>query len=139
MLSQEIALPDNVRNGHLDAGDQRDENRAEPQHRPARHDRRRRPVRPLPQGAILFYDDERGFFDWLDQNLEEGFFLNTTRNPSTGIPMLHRASCGHIGRLDSWEYTKKRAKLCSLSRRDLEQWAFKRVGTDPLLCQTCFG
>ena len=93
----------------------------------------------LPQGVILFYDDERGFFDWLDQNLDDGFFLNTARNPSTGIPMLHRASCGHIGRLDSWEYTKTRAKLCSLNRRDLEHWALQRVGTDPVLCQTCFG
>ena len=29
----------------------------------------------LPQGATLFYDDDRRFFDWLDENLEEGFFL----------------------------------------------------------------
>jgi hypothetical protein len=95
---------------------------------------------PFPQGAILFRDDDRGFFAWCDQNVDEGFFLNTSRrNPSTRIPMLHRASCGHIGRLNSFGYTQRHAKLCSLRRSDLEQWALKRVGSEPILCITCFG
>jgi hypothetical protein len=93
---------------------------------------------PFPQGAILFRDDDRGFFAWCDQNVE-GFFVNTATNPSTRIPMLHRASCGHIGRLSSFLYTNRRAKLCSLNRRDLEQWVYERVGHEPVLCVTCFG
>lgn len=30
---------------------------------------------------IEFYKDDRGFFDWLDEHREEGYFLNTTRHP----------------------------------------------------------
>jgi hypothetical protein len=93
----------------------------------------------LPQGATLFDNDDRSYFDWLDQNREDGFFLNTARHPSTRVPMLHRASCVHIGRLNGYGYTRARAKLCSLSRTDLEQWAFERSGSEPELCQSCFG
>jgi hypothetical protein len=51
-----------------------------------------------PQSVTVFHDDDhRAFFHWLDQNNEDGYFLNTRPNPTTTVPMLHRARCEHIG------------------------------------------
>jgi hypothetical protein len=93
-----------------------------------------------PQSVTVFHDDDhRPFFHWLDQNNEDGYFLNTRPNPTTTVPMLHRARCEHIGRLASQTYTNGRVKLCSLSRPDLEQWAIDAASEKPTLCRTCYG
>jgi len=85
----------------------------------------------------VFDDDDGAFFDWLDRN-PDGYFLNTSRNP-TVPPTLHLGSCEHIGRLPTYRYTKLRVKVCSRDRRDLEQWSADRVGGEPTKCRSCFG
>jgi hypothetical protein len=93
---------------------------------------------PLPQGSILFRDDDRGFFDWL---------IRTRRRASSSTPPVTRRrgfpcfTVRHVGTSGGCTRTgtKLHVKLCSLSRHDLERWALKRVGSEPILCQTCFG
>lgn len=91
-----------------------------------------------PKSVIVFENDDASFFRWLDTNSDDGYFLNSARHPKTYLT-LHLASCGHIGRLPRYGYTKARVKLCSLNRTDLERWARQETGTGPTLCRTCFG
>lgn len=90
-----------------------------------------------PKDIDLFRDDDRGFFDWLDEH-PQGFFLNTERNPKPTYLVLHRPGCHHFTGNPSKHWTKDYVKLCADSRRDIEEWAASAVGGEPTLCPSCF-
>jgi hypothetical protein len=92
----------------------------------------------LPDNVQLFRDDDKGFFDWLDEN-PNGFFINAARNPKPDYLVLHKSDCSHIDRNPSMNWTKEYIKLCASSRSDLEEWATSVVGGEVTLCRTCFG
>jgi hypothetical protein len=91
-----------------------------------------------PDTVVVFRDDDTAFFEWLDQN-PGGYFLNSERNPKATYLVLHLASCSHIDRSPTLNWTKEYVKICSDVRSDLEEWAGETVGGEVTLCRTCFG
>jgi hypothetical protein len=91
-----------------------------------------------PPGFTVFRDDDRGFFDWLDQH-PDGYFVNTERNPKPNYLVLHKPECPHFSRNEAVHWTKDYVKFCSTNRGDLEEWALNQVGGEVTLCRSCFG
>jgi hypothetical protein len=92
----------------------------------------------LPPGIMLFQDDDRGFFVWLEIN-PDGYFINSERRPRPSYLVLHRPGCPHFTGNPALHWTKDYVKFCSLRRRDLESWATRDVGGQVTLCRACFG
>jgi hypothetical protein len=90
----------------------------------------------LPAGVLLFQDDDRGFFGWLEGN-PGGYFVNSERNPRPAYLVLHRSDCSHFTGNPALHWTKDYVKHCSSDRRDLEQWASDAVGGQVTPCPTC--
>jgi hypothetical protein len=91
----------------------------------------------LPQTISVFRDDDRGFFQWLD-DYPDGYFINSERNPKPTYLVLHRPTCKHFDR-GPVRWTKDYIKICSPDRSELEEWASSAVGGEVTLCRTCFG
>src|SRR5882757_10004932 len=91
-----------------------------------------------PQTITVFRDDDPGFFRWLDDH-QDGYFINSERNPKATYLVLHRPSCSHFDRGPAVHWTRDYIKICSPGRGDLEEWATSAVGGDVTLCRTCFG
>jgi len=91
----------------------------------------------VPQAISLFRDDDRGFFQWLDDH-PDGYFLNSERNPKPTYLVLHRPSCKHFDH-GPVHWTRDYIKICSSDRNELEEWASGAVGGEVTLCRTCFG
>jgi HB1/ASXL restriction endonuclease-like protein with HTH domain len=89
-----------------------------------------------PQTISVFRDDDRGFFDWLDDH-PDGYFINSERRPKPTYLVLHRPNCPHFDR-GPVHWTKDYIKICSANRSDLEEWAASTVGGDVTLCRDCF-
>jgi hypothetical protein len=89
-----------------------------------------------PQTISVFRDDDRGFFDWLDDH-PDGYFINSERRPKPTYLVLHRPSCPHFDR-GPVHWTKDYIKICSANRSELEEWATGTVGGDVTLCRDCF-
>ena len=86
-----------------------------------------------------FEDDDAGYLRWLQRH-PNGYVLNYKRPPDPTNLKVHHAVCVHINgtphRGDYW--TVLYGKFCSDSRREVETQA-RRLGGEPLLCETCFG
>jgi hypothetical protein len=88
--------------------------------------------------VVIFRDDDKGFFAWLDEQ-PSGFFINTERKLNPHYLVLHMSNCHHFDRDPSLEWTKGYVKVCSERRDQLEGWAKQAVGGDVTLCGSCFG
>jgi hypothetical protein len=95
-------------------------------------------LRNTPPAVTPFRDDDRGFFDWLDQH-PDGYFVNTERNPKPNYLVLHKPECPHFSRNEQVHWTKDYVKFCSTNRGRLEEWALNQVGGEVTLCRSCFG
>jgi hypothetical protein len=91
-----------------------------------------------PETITIFKDDDRGFFNWLDEH-PGGYLINCDRNPKRNYLVLHRPGCPHFDRSPSVHWTKDYIKVCSVGRSDLEAWAVGTVGGEVTLCSRCFG
>jgi hypothetical protein len=89
-----------------------------------------------PPGILLYQDDDRGFFRWLEGN-PDGYFINSERNPRPAYLVLHRSGCPHFTGNTALQWTKDYVKHCSSHRTDLEQWASSAVGGKVIPCATC--
>jgi hypothetical protein len=91
-----------------------------------------------PETITVFKDDDRGFFDWLEDH-QDDYFINCERNPKPNYLVLHRAGCSHFDGGTGLHWTKDYIKICSPGRGDLEEWAAGTVGGEVTLCKRCFG
>lgn len=90
--------------------------------------------------VVIFEDDDEGYRRWLSEH-RHGYVVNTHRPPSASYLMLHVAAChtikGDPTRGSTWtagEYSK----VCSASRRELQNWAHATFGTALTRCgQRC--
>jgi hypothetical protein len=91
----------------------------------------------VPPGLTLFRDDDRAFFDWLDQH-PDAYFINMKRNPPNLI--LHHSGCSNFDRSPQVSWTNT-VKVCSTDRGALENWARTAVDGDLTRCRSrsCFG
>jgi hypothetical protein len=100
------------------------------------------PTRPDPGGDVLeFRDDEAGYLEWIRRHVG-GFVVNCDRSPSPNYLVLHRATCFHISvEVDFMGPAPWTGggyiKVCSASRRSLEDWASEKVGGQLDPCSRC--
>jgi hypothetical protein len=57
------------------------------------------------------------------------------RSPSDA--MIHQADCGHFEFGDESVSLTKTMKVCSASRRELDQWARENMGMPLRTCRSC--
>jgi endonuclease-3 len=95
---------------------------------------------PIREGlkVIAFIDDDYGYLRWVRTN-RRGYVLNCLRTPSSGVLMLHKATCwtitGETSRRRRW--TDQYIKVCSFDKNELSQWAWKEVGKEVRNCKIC--
>ena len=89
-------------------------------------------------GASIFIDNDPGYAEWLDRN-PDGWVTNTTRAPSAGYLVLHRATChtirGNPPRGSTW--TADFIKVCSEDLNSLHDWARRATGGALKPCGRC--
>ena len=85
----------------------------------------------------IFRDNDRAYLDWIQEN-ENGFVVNTFRNPSRRCLVLHRATCWTIRTpaRTNWTTTQY-IKICSPSEEELQRWARENLGGDLKPCEIC--
>ena len=87
----------------------------------------------------LFKDDDAGYLAWVEHH-QDGYVVNTSRNPDPRYLWLHRASCrtirGKPAHGDRWT-TGDYMKACSETLADLDQWARENVGGTLTPCGIC--
>lgn len=80
--------------------------------------------------VTIFMHDDEGYLAWLDQN-PNGWIINTTQSVSISYRKLHHRRCTLISKLQSgysaWT-TGQYIKICSKSRRALEEWSMNNGG-----------
>jgi hypothetical protein len=90
------------------------------------------------QAMQTFVDDDQGYLQWI-QASPRGFVINCMRTPSSGVLMLHKATCwtitGEPSRGRRW--TDQYIKVCSLDKNELSQWARNEVGKEVRKCKIC--
>ncbi len=86
---------------------------------------------------IRFIDDDEGYLDWLAKN-QDGYVINTYRNPKPDYVRLHAASCRLINGTpaNGVGWTTTYIKLCG-SRDELESWAARDLGASTWCCSRC--
>ena len=85
---------------------------------------------------IEFNNDESGYLNWVGRHGEDGFVVNSHRNPASTVTMLHSAACGSIsGQHDNYT-TNDYFKVCSENVADLHSWA-RSHGVTLKPCLTC--
>ena len=90
-----------------------------------------------PAGVELFRDAEQEYMAWIAGN-PRGWVVNTSRTPTAGYLMLHRADCWSVGLQGVGNYTTRGyIKVCSLDRAALDTWAPSSVGGVLTLCGFC--
>ena len=71
----------------------------------------------------IFLDDETGYAEWIAAHAPR-WVLNVPRGRRPGMPMLHRATCGHIAPAPGLRYTgPANYKVCGPHRAKLVHWA----------------
>ncbi len=92
-----------------------------------------------PQGGVtVFRDNDREFFQWLDEH-QDGYFINSERVPKARYLVLHRPDCPHFDRSSVVHWTRDYIKICAAARSELEEWAAATTGGGITCCGTCFG
>lgn len=84
-----------------------------------------------------FQDDDGGYEGWLAGH-QDGFVLNTARNPAPNYVMLHRATCRTIAGTPARgvRWTGEYIKFCG-TRAELEEFARVQVGGAASPCRLC--
>ena len=90
------------------------------------------------EGYLVFYDDydpdaHGKFLKWRERHLS-GYVISR-RSPSDA--MIHQADCGHFEFGDESVSLTKTMKVCSASRRELDQWARENMGMPLRTCRSC--
>jgi hypothetical protein len=93
---------------------------------------------PSREGYLVFYDaydpDANGkFLKWRERHLS-GYVISR-RSPSDA--MIHQADCGHFEFGDESVSLTRTMKVCSASRRELDQWARENMGMPLRTCRSC--
>ena len=98
------------------------------------------PAAPSPpeEGLEVFFDahdpDAHGkFLRWRERS--RGGYVISRRSPSDA--MLHRTYCGHFEHGDKSASLTRTMKVCSRSRRELEDWAREYVRGRLKRCRSC--
>lgn len=91
--------------------------------------------------VVEFVDDDKGFFDWMQQN-PSGYFINTPRKITASSITLHRSGCQHTKGTPRPDYahTKASRKICALTVEELQEWAKKNGrpdGSFSKICKSC--
>ncbi len=82
-------------------------------------------------------NNDAEFRAWLDANAQ-GFVVNCYRNPTPAYLKLHRASCWTICSPARRNYAGgDYLKVCSVHKRQLQQWAAREVGGTLSSCGIC--
>ena len=88
----------------------------------------------------IFQDDDAVYRTWLSAH-RRGYVVNTSKPPGARYLILHGASChtitGEPSRGSTWtggEY----AKVCSETRKELEDWAQASFAESLTPCGSCF-
>jgi len=84
-----------------------------------------------------FVNNDKAYLRWLTQN-PNGFVVNSYLHPSPDYLILHRANCWTISTSTRTNWTTTGyIKICSLDKRELENWAEKEVGSQLHHCRIC--
>lgn len=86
----------------------------------------------------VFKDDDAGFVAWIKSN-QDGYLLNTYRNPSPKYVVLHRATCPSFKRNQGEHWTKSYLKICATDPNELCSWMERKISpeTTPTPCKRC--
>ncbi|MBF0537641.1 MAG: hypothetical protein HQL03_05215 [Nitrospirae bacterium] len=88
-----------------------------------------------------FNNDEKGYQAWIENN-PDGFVIDSNPNPSTESLYLHTAACRTINpfrrKPKGRNAPKSYIKMCSKNRKDLENWAMRKLRITLKQCQICF-
>jgi len=93
---------------------------------------------------VLFKNQEPQYFAWIKKH-PDGYVLNTTRKPSPGYMVLHRATCAtverYLGKAKPGAFTERQfIKVCSASPTALLRWARANGAADfSARCTHCNG
>jgi hypothetical protein len=90
-------------------------------------------------GVTVFLDDDAGYERWMAAT-PAGFVVNALRRPTSGDPVLHRATCWTLSHPQlkggGWT-TRDYVKACATDRIALARWVRANGAVDPRACGTC--
>ncbi|MFB3894979.1 MAG: hypothetical protein ACE14V_01625 [bacterium] len=85
-----------------------------------------------------FKYDEDGYLNWIKENRENGFVINIDIGGTGSYLKLHRARCGTISSTTRGHWTDTSyKKICSLNRKELEDYSKQRFGNQLTYCGSC--
>jgi hypothetical protein len=88
----------------------------------------------LCRGVVRFSHDDKGFVAWRDSH-RQGYVVNCDHRPRREYFKLHRASCPHLNKSQS--YTVAYMKLCAEDKQSLDDCGLGLVGGKPDGCPIC--
>jgi len=85
-----------------------------------------------------FRDDDEGYLQWVKTN-QNGFVVNTTRQPDPNYLIFHRATCHTITGTPTHgsKWTEDYIKICSLDRMELETCLTLLLSGKLQICSHC--